>query len=128
MNVRPSQITTIAFAPSATALVRPLEQPLADVPTQGVHRRVVDDDERDVAVGVSRRTDSVRAVTPPVKQPTCGTLQAGCHRSTGGSARSVSESVSTCDGRHVDVDVAVVIGVRHGEERHERNGGDDDRP
>ena len=52
MNVRPSQITTIAEAPFGDGLGQPVQQPLADVPAQRVDRRIVDDDERDVALGV----------------------------------------------------------------------------
>ena len=52
MNVRPSQMMTIALAPSLDRLVDPVEQALADVRTEGVDGRIVDDDEGDVALGL----------------------------------------------------------------------------
>ena len=52
MKVRPSQMTTIAFAPSSVALRDPVEEPLAHVPTQRVDRRVVDDHQGDVSLAL----------------------------------------------------------------------------
>ena len=72
MNVRPSQITTTAFAPSSTALLIPSNKPWRTCQLRaltGGLSTMTSAMSPTSAATVSRRTDSEIAVMPPVKHP-----------------------------------------------------------